>query len=58
MDLIQESLAMLDHSSEDELIVYENLGAGWVKTKGKRSRTLKSVILDKSISNELIEDIQ
>jgi hypothetical protein len=38
--------------------VYENIGAGWAKTKGKKSRSLKSVILDKSISNSLVEDIQ
>ena len=38
--------------------MYENSNGRWLKTKGKTSRTLDSVILDKTISSELIEDIK
>jgi chaperone BCS1 len=57
-DLISEALDGYGQSSEHDMIIYENSGGAWSKSKDKKSRTLDSVILESNITNIVIEDMK
>jgi chaperone BCS1 len=40
------------------MLIYENAGGSWIKSKNKRCRTLDSVILDRQISEKVMEDLR
>ena len=44
----------------DTIGIYElhRWGLGWMKAQAKKPRPLSSVVLDKQLSNEIIEDIK
>jgi chaperone BCS1 len=55
---INDAIKGFGQSNLEDMMIYENLGGAWIKSKNKRSRTMESVILDKEISERVLEDLK
>lgn len=57
-EFIKFAIAGFGESNLEDMLIYENSGGAWVKSKNKRCRSMDSVILDKEISEQVLEDLK
>ena len=57
-EFVKSVYAMANSEEADNLVVYENNGGYWNKSKEKKPRKLESVVFEKKFVDGIIEDIQ